>query len=656
MIILIALMGGLVAASGCGSGGGSGSGKEPEPRSSNISRFSSDLELKTFFVNQYAASLTPNSLRTYLANVDSTNGASSGRQEEHSETNLQETGVDESDWIKTDGGNLYIAAGKGVRVVSAVPAENMREIKTIPVDGEVDSIYLHEGKLVALYRPSDFQGRPWRSDSARLGVGMPFWIPVREKIGIFIIDVSNPASPVILKNIQVDGSLISSRLTGGKLHVVLQFLPDLPPITIWYDGTEAARTAAVVSNTAKLTALSVNDFMPSCRVYDGAGVVVREGRAIRTEDFFCPNPPSGGTMVSIVTVDMRNPTGDFASTAFIADAHTIYASTEALYLTSTLYHYASEERQRESAAVIENPTFETRIHKLSLRDTPVSFQAAGRVNGTILNQFSLGEYENVLRLATTTGNTFDRTSKNHVYCLKQNADKLDLIGSITDIAPGERLYSARFMGPRGFLVTFVQVDPLFTLDLSNPNRPLIKGQLKVPGYSTYLHPIDNNYLLSVGQETTLEGDVVRVKGLQLSMFDISDFSTPRLLYSRTIGDRGTYSEALYNHKALTFWPEKKLLALPVNLFEVTGSSAYGANTFNGLYVYRLTSAFDFSFLGRVDMYDPEDIDFDRYMPSWYRGVFIGDYVYAATASRVRSAPVDRIREPFITLNLTGPNP
>jgi uncharacterized secreted protein with C-terminal beta-propeller domain len=484
---------------------------------------------------------------------------------------------------------------------------------------------------------------------------MPYWIPIQEQTGILIADVADPSSPEVIKNIRVDGYLTSSRLTGGKLHVIQQYLPPLPPLEIWYDGTEAGKIAVTATNTQALSSLSLDDFIPSCKVYDAAGAIVREGRAIRTEDFICPKPSAGGSMVSIITVDMENPTDDFISTGFVADVHHIYASTASLYLVSTLYHYGEEQNIDDNSAIMESPTFETRIYKFDLNSLPVAFKADGLVAGEILNQFSMGEYEGVLRLATTTGYTWDGTSKNHVFCLTENAAKLDVIGSITDIAPGERLYSARFMGTRGFLVTFVQVDPLFTLDLSDPAKPAIAGELKVPGYATYLHPLNDNYLLALGQNTLLDGDAVRVNGLQLSVFDIRNFADPKLVHSRIIGDPGTYSEALYNHKALTFWPDKNLLALPVSLYEFSEPPEspwdYTSNTFNGLYVYRLTDTWDFDFLGRMDLVARDESTIDRYVPSWYRAVFIEDYVYAATAETVKAAPVDHIAEPFVTLNL-----
>ncbi len=209
------------------------------------------------------------------------------------------------------------------------------------------------------------------------------------------------------------------------------------------------------------------------------------------------------------------------------------------------------------------------------------------------------------------------------------------------------------MGERGFLVTFVQVDPLFTLDLSDPENPFVAGELKVPGYSTYLHPINSDYLLAIGQDISVDGGIVRIKGLQLSVFDTSNFTTPTLIHSETIGDAGTYSEALYNHKAVAFWPGKNLLALPVSLNEINNSDNWGANTFNGLYVYRLSDTYDFEFQGRIPVFerDGQDMFSYKYYPAWYRGLFIEDYVYALTPYVVKAAPINNIIEPFITLDL-----
>jgi uncharacterized secreted protein with C-terminal beta-propeller domain len=617
--------------------------------------FKSDEALTSYLKDQYANSATPTPVRYYMmdnAAPESDAGADKG----FSSTNLQEAGVDESDMIKTDGEYLYIANESDVRIVSATPADSMNVVSYVKAGGWIDSIYLYDNKLVILYRPSNGYEDPIvYTDVEKIGVGMPYWIPYQEKAGMLIVDVSNPMSPETIKDIQVDGYLVASRITGGNLHVITQFMPSLPPLDIWYDGSEEDKKSVTEANNQTLASLTLDDFVPSYNINDANGVLVEEGRAVATKDFIRPQEDGGGTMVSIITINMADPAADFTSTGFIADVHNVYASTESLYLVSTIYNYSEDTYDENGFVVWSNPTFETQIHKFDLGST-VTYAAEGKVDGEILNQFSLGEYEGVLRIATTTGYTWDQTSRNHVFCLQNNGGSLTVIGSIRDLAPGERLYSARFMGDRGFLVTFVQVDPLFTLDLSVPQNPTVVGELKVPGFSTYLHPINDDILLAIGQDTKAEGDIVKVGGMQLSIFDTSDFANPKLLHSEIIGDRGTYSEALYNHKAVAFWPEKNLLALPVNLNEIAdpqNPEDWGRNTFNGLYVYRLTDAYDFELLGRISMFvwDENDMDNWMYYPSWYRGVFIDDHIYSLTSFTVKAAPIDNIAEPFITLDL-----
>lgn len=639
----------LLAVAGCNDGGSS----KPNTK---VSGFESDEALTAYLKEQYATSATPSPVRYYLMETDAAAPEAGGADKGFSGTNIQEAGVDESDVVKTDGEYLYIANDSDVCIVAARPADAMHVVSYVKAGGWIDSIYLYGDTLVVIYRPSSGEDYPilYRAEE-KIAVGMPYWIPHQEKTGILIADVSNPAQPSTIKDIQVDGYLVASRITGGRLHVVAQYMPSLPQLEIWYDGSEMDKEAVTEANKQVLASLTLDDFIPKYTVCDAGGEEEEKGRAIATEDFIRPREDNGGSMVSIITIDMENPAADFKSTAFVADVQNIYASTEALYLVSTIYHYADEgstDDGGEVSFVWANPTFETQIYKFDLGDS-VSYSAEGRVDGEILNQFSLGEYKGVLRIATTTGATWDGTSKNHVFCLQNNGEPLNVIGSIRDLAPGERLYSARFMGDRGYLVTFVQVDPLFTLDLSDPANPRVAGELKVPGYATYLHPLNENTLLSIGQDTTLEGDIVKNGGMQLSIYDTSDFSNPQLLHTAKIGDSGTYSEAMYNHKAIAFWPERDLLALPVNEYAVTHTEEgdLWENSFNGMVVYRLTEDYDFELLGRMNLYTYDEHDATYYYPSWYRGVFIEDDFYAMTSHTVKAAPVADIKEPFDTLDL-----
>ena len=615
--------------------------------------FASDEALTAYLVDQYAQSALPDTID--IERTDSDMQAPGALDEaDYSKTNVQEAGVDESDKVKTDGTYLYVAGDTGVDIINiatdTIFEDGMKNISRVDVDGSVDSLYLYAETLIILYTPDNGSGRSWtgEDDIEPINMGMPYWIPVNAKIGILTIDVSDPANPITTKNIQTDGFLVSSRLTGGRLYVISQYFPDIPPIERWYDGSEADQSETYDANKQKLDALTLDDFIPSYQEYDSASFMTENSRLIATEDFLRPETPNGGTIVSIITVDLANPAKDFESLGFISDVHYVYASTSALYLVSTEYNHIFNMDVKA-----DSPDQQTRISKFDLSAPTVVYKAAGSVPGRILNQFSLGEYKGVLRIATTTGYVWDDSSKNQVYCIAEQNDTLSIIGRLEDLAPGERLYAARFIADKGYLVTFVEIDPLFTLDLSDPQNPLVAGELKVPGYSTYIHPVGKNHLLTIGKGVVVENNSVWYQGLQMSLFDISNFASPELISVEKIGDRGTESEALFNHKALTFWAKNNLIALPVNLYEHLSPPAapwdYGTQTFHGLYVYQITAENKFEYSGRIRM-SPKKNDFYFY-PDWLRGIFIDENIYAVSADTVKAANIESVNEILDSLDL-----
>jgi inhibitor of cysteine peptidase len=662
----------LVCLFGCNDGNGGGGGSQTPA----AIHFESDDALFAYLKDQYASGLQPDAMLTLRGDMDAgsiapgdDNTESDGKG--YSTTNLQEAGVDEADLVKTDGRYLYIAGEHQITVVSAAPAEPMYEAAVIKVDGNLDAMYLYENYLAVLYSPSneeppiglhddagDDPVREMENDSEipgssgdgtiNIDIGMPYWIPPKQETGLLIADIGIPHAPAVVRDIRIDGIMISSRLTGGYLHLVSQFMPDLPPIDIWYDGSDEDKELLTARNQTMLDAMTLDDFLPFYHIVDEASNVVENERLIPTENFVRPPSPGGGSIVSIVSINMAMPSGEMVRTGLVADIHHVYASTQSLYLAAVVPEYPP---YRDGGPDIRwvPPTFKTRIYRFDLTETPVALVAEGVVKGELLNQFSLGEYENVLRVATTTGFPWDGSSLNHVYCLEPEGNKLAVIGAVNDIAPGERLYAARFMGPRGFLVTFVQIDPLFTLDLSDPRSPSIVGELKVPGYSTYIHPLGPDHMLTLGRDVALDDETPLEQGIQLSIFDIRDFADPRLKFSKIIGERGTWSEVLYNHKALTFLPGQNLMALPVDLYENPADPEnpwdYGKQTFTGLYVYRVSADTGFAHMGRIPM------EADKYYYGWSRGVFIDDAVYAVNAKMAKKADISNISEPFETLTV-----
>lgn len=251
----------------------------------------------------------------------------------------------------------------------------------------------------------------------------------------------------------------------------------------------------------------------------------------------------------------------------------------------------------------------------------------------------MSEHEGYLRIATTRSGTFnfngiETPSNNAVFVLGPEGDALKTVGSVEGIAPGEQIYSARFIGDRGFLVTFVQIDPLFTLDLADPANPQIIGALKVPGVSHYIHPLGEDHLLTIGKDADDQGQFAWFGGVQLSVFDVTAFNDPKLSSKVILGTRGTESEALYDHKAFNYYKPLDLLAIPLHLFEgQSNGPEYGTPTFAGVYVYDVTPDAGLAYRGRLATGSAA-----FYGMGWTRTVFVGDVLYVVTADGVRAVP------------------
>jgi hypothetical protein len=215
-----------------------------------------------------------------------------------------------------------------------------------------------------------------------------------------------------------------------------------------------------------------------------------------------------------------------------------------------------------------------------------------------------------------------------VFVLATNGDTLETVGSITGLAPGEQIYSARFLGERGFVVTFRQIDPLFAIDLSNPAAPSVAGELKITGFSEYIHPLDENHLLTLGRAGDEDG---AIEGLQLSIFDVSDLSDPQLMTAKQIGGPGTSSEAEYNHKAMTFYPQEDLLALPAQIY-----GNYWEYQTSAVQVYHVTPEGGITLRGQISTEPEPAAEYPSYW-GWSRGLFIDDMVYAVTETGVQAA-------------------
>ncbi len=608
---------------------------------SGLSTFTSYKELETYLKNQYATKVRwyEDMLKDAVVDIMparnelsvSLSGAGADTSSDrYSNTNVQELGVDEADTVKTDGRFFYLQAGQIVHIVAV--SEPMETVASIDLReyGYVNELYLYKNVLVALYssytpfeKPNGSQDYGWHQNN----------------VGVAFYDISKPATPNLIKVVEVEGYLVSSRRIDNKLHMVQQFLPAMPPLRYFYHAGVKNKAAVIDDNKESVNGLTIKDLIPYYRLVYPKSENGRVLPLVEPQQFYKPvDEDGGGEIATVTTFDLDQLSGSLQSVAMVANASSIYTSTKALFILS--------DRWNDEEAVDSLSRQQTELYKFDLTGDTVRAVASGRVNGTILNQFSLGEYEDVLRMATTTNVWTSNQSQisNNIYCLKESGDSLDVIGKIERLAFGERIYSARFIGKRGFLVTFVNVDPLFTLDLSDPAAPRVIGELKVPGYSDYIHPFGENHLITIGKDAGFDGFNTWIQGLQLSLFDVTRFENPQLSHKLILGGRGTQSEANYNHKAFTFWPEHNLLAIPVDLYEVPHAASpntYGKYVLSGVYVYRVSVEYGFEQLGILPVYDTDNHQ-RSYVP-WARGIFIDDHVYSVTPAIIHSAVIEDIK-------------
>ena len=279
----------------------------------------------------------------------------------------------------------------------------------------------------------------------------------------------------------------------------------------------------------------------------------------------------------------------------------------------------------------------------------MTYVANGEVPGMVLNQFSMDEYEGYFRVATTT---YEPTSQNNVYILDM---ALNVTGSLEDLAQGETIYSARFMGERCYLVTFKQVDPLFVIDLKDPYNPKVLGYLKVTGYSNYLHPYDETHIIGIGKETTEEGDFAWYQGVKISLFDVSDVKNPVEISKYEIGHRGTDSPVLWDHKAFLFDKSRNLLVIPVSVAEIDGAEypegvpswAYGETVWQGAYIFHISPDAGLRLEGRIthieNLAEPEQ-DYYYFYSSFsvQRSLYIGDVLYTISNAKIKMNSLENL--------------
>ena len=593
-------------------------------------------------------------------------------------TNNQEQGVDEADFVKTDGYYIYFLNGNTLVILGVPEFGELEPLSNTSVEGTPQAMMLDGDRLVVISTVSSWNIPPtnplyeamdwdeeyssWRTSSLT-------------KFSVF--DISDRSNPDLERELFLEGSYITAREVNGTIRTVSHAWLNLPQMKSWLDLPEGywdldyedplrleirekVAYQTMLENQQSLDKISIGDIIP--RVYERInGAVIIHGLSDSDcNDFVAPEDGLNRGFNSIFTFDLGADRFDFDADHIVGNYPMVYASQDQLILSENAWDwwwFWGDDDSRES----------TNLHTFDISNpTETIYTGSGRVDGTILNQFSLSEYQGIIRVATTEGQwarwwmedpepmSSSVVTLTHQVNTSTGEQSLEEVGKVDGIAPEERIWSARFDGDRAYLVTFRQIDPLWVIDLSNPAQPIILGELEIPGVSTYIHPLSKDALLTIGMGPAGEdGFGLDWSSTRLSIFDISDPTAPNVSSILSVspvsnGDDNSwtwsYSEASYEHKAFQYWAPKDMLAIPLSTYRYnTWYDSAGNYHWNYDYVSKLMlvniplDGTNMTVHGEVNHSNFFNDDDNNYWWNDYnirRSIFMGDYVYAISSGGV----------------------
>jgi hypothetical protein len=578
---------------------------------------------------------------------DSAGGAKSGERvegEDYSGTNNQEQGVDEADFVKTDGYHLYTINGNRLHILGVPQFGDLAPASITQLEGRPTEMLVNKDAARAVVFSQVHPAALPVEHPLRAVLGVPaaadkwYW-RVEDVTKLTVLDISDRNQPRLVRELFLEGWYQTARMVGSSIRMgtySYMMVPELDEaIWGWYGDWNDAPTREERRSRAHgvIDRLRLADLIPRIyeRLPDGnLHTIAIDGT--QCASFLRPTDSQGRGVSAIMSLDLLGEGLHYDADFIVSNHATYYASTDRLYLAESAHDwwwFWWNEDHRD----------QTNVHAFDISvPGETIYVGSGRVEGLLHNQFSLGAHEGYLRVATTS-NTFARwwredppEAENHVFVLGEQDGALETVGHVGGIAPDERIFSARFVGDRGFLVTFEQIDPLFTLDLSDPTAPRVAGELKVPGFSTYLHPIAADRLLSIGVGGDETGANWRT---QISLFDVSNFAQPALTDTEELSLEGgwSYSEAQYEHKAFQYWAPKQLLAVPMSSYsyQQTTSDTWNYQYITRLELLKVDPATGLARYGSIDHSHLFNDGGDNYFWSFRdvrRSVFMGDFIYA----------------------------
>lgn len=549
--------------------------------------------------------------------------------ESASGTNNQVVGVDEADIVKTDGRYVYLSMNGALRIVEAL---NPKVTSVTRLPGDVREMFI-EGDRAVVYTASGKGGRKctYAYDCQFAGDGTATRITV--------LDIADRTAPKAVRQIDFSGSLMAARRIGRTIHTVV--------------SDNDAPTAGYSTWPENLdTCGNKEDFVRK----EFAKLKIENERKIRQDIWFptikekgVEKPMCGGLLetaikdgqafTTLASFDMFDDNTPAVTTTIQSRPGAVFASANTLYL-SVVHHKSASKGKWYSFYPSVSEISE--IHAFRIGETPkaTQYMGSGVVPGHVLNQFSMDEWYGYLRVATSKGRVPDPKVHSVLSILAPGKNgNLVRVGAIDKIAPGEDIRAVRFDEDRGYIVTFKKTDPLFVMDLYNPAKPAILGELKIPGFSTYIHRIDPDHLLSIGFDANDHGDFAYFDGVILQLFDVSKPTDPQLIHKEKIGTRGSSSEAATNHLAFNYFADRGLLAFPMTVCEGGSDGVNGTKlAFSGLLVYNVDIDKGFTKLGGVD-HGKRGAN----CGTWWsnatshvkRSVFLDDLVYSIAIDRLK---------------------
>lgn len=543
--------------------------------------------------------------------ANQSDGASS-----HSTTNNQVEGIEEGDIVITDGKRIYSIVENKIVITDATDRQNLRKVSEIALaqNSSPLQLLLHHNELIVIFDEYIEKQNP--SNPYVGGMSMT-------KAAIY--EIGDGTNPTFIREVGQEGYLNNIRKYDNTLYIVSNYSPNY---WILAEGKEVELRPYVTDseNDEKIQPLNVENISILPATIEPSYTL-------------------------ITAIDLTNfKTNTVETKGFLGGSSTLYMSKGALYLTA--YESGMMETTELDAANSTMLAFplmkDTKIYKFAINGTNVELLATTTVEGTVLNQFSMDEHNGYFRIATTEGAAWGKNanSKNHLFVLDP---QLKVVGEVRDLAKGERIYSVRYMGDKAYIVTFKETDPLFVFDLTNPEQPKVLGELKIPGFSNYLHPLDDTHLIGIGYDTESRVDayskepMIITTGMKLSLFDITDLTNPKEQDTVVIGGRGTYSEIQHNHKALFRHENHHYFGFPITIYEEKGEYDVMYKG-NGAQVYEITATNGIQLKGDLVTSPKEGEQYEDWEQHVLRLLYIDDTLYTVSRQGIKSYDLQTFKE------------